>query len=134
MKKIFLVFILILLNSIAHSQIKDEGPKAYFGYLGLDSMKRTDLMRYDTLKMDNQNLKVLRFYAALSAFDCKSCASDVTLIRVEGNAISGNQGLFNRLKIKQSNKTLITVMDIEFINPQGKLIKYPREFSFKLYE
>jgi hypothetical protein len=134
MKKLIQVFILILSASIADAQIKDEGPKAYFGYPGPDSMKRADLVKYDTLKMDNQNLKVLRFCAALSAYDCKSCTSDVTVIRVEGNTISSNQGLFNSLKIKQSGKTLITVMDIEFINSQGKLIKYPKEFSFKLYE
>ena len=134
MNKLIQIFIFILSSSFVHAQIKDEGPKAYFGYLGLDSLTRTELLQYDTLKMSNPNLKILRFHVALSRYDCSTCTNDVSMIKVEGNIISGNKELFKSLKVKQPDKTMLTVMDIEFINATGKLIKYPREFSFKLYE
>jgi hypothetical protein len=134
MKKFVQVFVFVLLTTIVHSQLTDEGPKAYFGYVGIDSMKRSELLRYDTLKMDNQNLKVLRFIVALSTYDCKNCTNDVAMVKIAGNAISDNKKLFKALKIKQTTKTLFTVIDIEFINSKGKFIKYPKEFSFKLYE
>lgn len=134
MKKIIQFSVFVLLTTLAHSQLNDEGPKAYFGYLGIDSIKRSEMLQYDTLKMDNQNLKILRFMVALSSYDCKSCTNDVTMVKIEGNAISNNKDLFKALKIEQTTKTLFTVMDIEFINSKGKLIKYPREFSFKLYQ
>lgn len=134
MKKLIQVCILILYSAVVHSQIKDEGPKAYFGYLGLDSMKRIDLLQYDTLKMSNPNLKLLRFRVWLSSYDCNSCTGDVTIIRVEGSTISSNKNLYKSLGIKQSYKIILTITDIEFMNSKGKLIEYPREFSFKLYE
>ena len=134
MKKLLQVFILILSSSIALSQIKDEGPKAYFGYLGLDSIKRTDLLKYDTLKMDNPNLKIVRFSLALSTYDCAGCTTDVTFWEIEGNAISKCKMNPDLLKKKLTHKLWLTAQDIEFINSTGKLIKYPKEFSFKLYE
>jgi hypothetical protein len=134
MKKIIQIFILILFSSIAHAQIKDEGPKAYFGYLGLDSIKRTDLLKYDTLKMDNPALKIIKFSIAVSTYDCEECTTDVTFWEIGGNAISECKMNPDLFKKKLNQKLWLTVQDIEFINSKGKLIKYPKEFSFKLYE
>ncbi len=133
MKKIIQILSLILISSIAQAQIKDAGPEAYFGYLGLDSMKRIELLQYDTLKMDNQNLKVIRFMVALSCYDCGNCRGDVFVVPIEGNAISTKKDFFKSLQKSLSQNILLTIWNIEFMNPQGKLIKYPREFSFKLY-
>lgn len=133
MKKIIQVFILIFVSSFAHAQIKDEGPVAYFGYLGLDSLKRTDLIKYDTLRMNNPNLKITRFYVAISTLDCESCIDDVSFIEIEGNRLSNNKEFYRSLKMPQRYKSLLTIMDVEFINSKGKLIKYPKPFHFKLY-
>ena len=56
MKKIIQVFIFVLLTTLAHAQLNGEGPKAYFGCPGLNSMTKEDFLKYDTLKLDNPKI------------------------------------------------------------------------------
>ena len=135
MKNIIITFLFLFVTKpiLAQYKINDDGPKAYFGYVGLDSMSLEDFIKYDTLKMDNVNIKILRFILAVSCYDCENVTTDVTLIPIEGDRISNHKEWLSKLLSTKNRKVSLTVMEIEFLNSKGKFIKYPREFSFKLY-
>ena len=111
----------------------DEGPKAYFGFLGLDSIWSKDLLHFDTLRMSNPNLKILRFVAVVSDARYNQDIYDGLMVySVEGIRINNNEQLKKRF-VTQKEALCLTIQDIEFVNSTGKLIKYPRDFNFKIY-
>lgn len=118
----------VFLNRVS---AQSQEPYVYFGYEGLDSLARNQLLELDTLKMNNPVFKIEKFTVALSSAKSGE-TSDVRLIEVKGNALSNNIDLYKSLKTG-SDKIYLTIMDIDFINSKGKLIHYPKKFSFFVF-